>query len=478
MSQLDTAAISDRTPEQKIASASAAYVPFPAFSRWSKLVIENSRWNQYAIELDEQKDTATEEQLERAQTYIKQLAAVETGALEGLYEIDRGFTITAATEVAAFAAALEAKDERAKGYIESQLRGYAYVLDFATRTVPVAEAWIRELHQVICGSGATYRVQTATGEQVQQLPLGQYKSQPNHVELPDGALHAYAPPLETAAEMARLVEELRAEAFLAAHPVLQAAFAHYALVWIHPFADGNGRVARALASVYTYRALSLPLLITTEQKRSYLKALRAADNGGLQHFVDFIFQRSIDTIRVLNQTLRTARLPELDEMSAQVRGLYRTSGGYSHTDVDEAAYRLAATFAQIMQDRVDAAKIPLAERHVQIIQEDYTVRLRSTRLPRASGGRIIRVVLRTKPPADLEIRRDYQVEVPQDASVSEAVAVVGLERQEFEIPIESLLDGHTLTTEIQTRIVVDRLLGEMLSEFLDRGNDRKRQHGY
>jgi hypothetical protein len=26
--------------------------------------------------------------------------------------------------------------------------------------------------------------------------------------------------------------------------------------------------------------------------------------------------------------------------------------------------------------------------------------------------------------------------------------------------------------------VVDRLLGEMLSEFLDRGNDRKRQHGY
>lgn len=30
--------------------------------------------------------------------------------------------------------------------------------------------------------------------------------------------------------------------FVKAHPVLQAAWAHFAFVAVHPFADGNGRV--------------------------------------------------------------------------------------------------------------------------------------------------------------------------------------------------------------------------------------------
>jgi len=86
---------------------------------------------------------------------------------------------------------------------------------------------------------------TTVGPQEQALPKGQYKIMPNHVRTRKGADHSYAPVDVTPAEMARLVAELRSDAFLTAHPVLQAAYAHYGLVAIHPFADGNGRVARA-----------------------------------------------------------------------------------------------------------------------------------------------------------------------------------------------------------------------------------------
>src|SRR5439155_26847782 len=139
-----------------------------------------------------------------------------------------------------------------------------------------------------------YRVMTAVGPQEQVLPKGQYKLLPNHVRARDGSDHSYAPVDVTPAEMSRFVSELRSEAFLAAHPLVQAAYAHYCFVVIHPFADGNGRVARALASAFTYRAVSMPIVILSEQRDAYLKSLERADIGDYQAFIDFMLARALD----------------------------------------------------------------------------------------------------------------------------------------------------------------------------------------
>ena len=45
------------------------------------------------------------------------------------------------------------------------------------------------------------------------------------------------------------------------HPAVQAAYAHYALTAIHPFADGNGRLARTVASVFLMRSAGVPLFL-------------------------------------------------------------------------------------------------------------------------------------------------------------------------------------------------------------------------
>jgi Fic family protein len=143
---------------------------------------------------------------------------------------------------------------------------------------------------------------TAIGPQEQRLTKGRYKVLPNHVRTRDGTDHSYAPVDVTPAEMARLVGELRTKAFVAAHPVVQAAYAHYGLVVIHPFADGNGRVARALASVFTYRAISMPIVILSEQKETYLDALEGADGGNYQMFVDFMLERTVGTILFVRES--------------------------------------------------------------------------------------------------------------------------------------------------------------------------------
>ena len=118
------------------------------------------RWNRRVQPLKDRRDSDVEN-LRRALSIVRRTAAVETGAIEGLYENDNGFTFTAATTNAVVEAVLgNPQDTRAR-LIESQLEAYEYVLDFATQNSPIAEAWIRQLHAVICKNQATYRVETA-----------------------------------------------------------------------------------------------------------------------------------------------------------------------------------------------------------------------------------------------------------------------------------------------------------------------------
>jgi Fic family protein len=301
-------------PETNMHVLDAAYRPFPTFDKWaSRTSVDSVRWDRYNASLTSRSELAPET-LNRAREIAKRAAALDTGAIEGLYEVDRGFTYTVAFETAAWEVELSKKGENVRSLFEAQLHAYDYVLDLATKAEPISEAAIRVLHEEVCRAQSTYRVMTAIGPQEQTLTKGRYKALPNHVRTRDGKDHSYAPVDVTPAEMARLVAEMRSDSFLAAHPVLQAAYAHYGLVVIHPFADGNGRVARALASAFTYRAISMPIVILSEHKEAYLDALESADKGEYQVFVDFMAARSFDTITMVAEATRVsfqAKMPTM-----------------------------------------------------------------------------------------------------------------------------------------------------------------------
>ncbi len=70
-----------------------------------------------------------------------------------------------------------------------------------------------------------------------------------------------------------------------------AAQAHYDIVAIHPFRDGNGRIARCILN-YVFRYFDLPyVIIPVEARERYLNALEAANQGSLQLLVDLIIER-------------------------------------------------------------------------------------------------------------------------------------------------------------------------------------------
>ncbi len=82
------------------------------------------------------------------------------------------------------------------------------------------------------------------------------------------------------------------------HPVDLAAEAHYRLVTIHPFIDGNGRTARLLMNLILICNGYPPAIIRKSERGKYLDALEKAQTGGsLDDYLQLIYRavdRSLD----------------------------------------------------------------------------------------------------------------------------------------------------------------------------------------
>ncbi len=72
------------------------------------------------------------------------------------------------------------------------------------------------------------------------------------------------------------------------HPIKKAAYVHYEFVRIHPFIDGNGRLARLLTNLYLMQQGYPPIILRREDRKKYYDTLRKADQGDLSPFTNFI----------------------------------------------------------------------------------------------------------------------------------------------------------------------------------------------
>lgn len=103
----------------------------------------------------------------------------------------------------------------------------------------------------------------------------------------EGADFVPIPAPEIAQEMELLVKWLN-DNQSELRPIELASVFQHKLVLIHPFEDGNGRVARILMNLLLLK-YGYPLtIIRTYDRRRYYNTLKKADNGNLKPFVNFI----------------------------------------------------------------------------------------------------------------------------------------------------------------------------------------------
>ena len=347
-----TASLVDQVNPEDIRELDAQYRPFPDFEAFlAASKVDIAPWERVAVGLRRKRHFDAQGKFDPAVKVALRAAAVDTGAIEGLYKVDRGFTVTVAEEQPGWEAGAGKKGAAFRQLFASQLRGYKLALELAADDMPINEAWIRELHSEITAGQQTYRVWVPSLRKFQRqaLPRGQYKTQSNHVRQADGEWHAYAPVDDVPAEMQRMLEQIRTPEFDTAHPSLQAAYAHYALVVIHPFVDGNGRVARAIASTLLIKSCRIPLVVWSDQDDVYLDALSAADQGDYQPFVDFIFDRALDTMGDVADRMG----PTSQEASAELRSLLQAQGGLSYGELEQVGVEL---FGQLMRSTANSIR--------------------------------------------------------------------------------------------------------------------------
>ena len=140
----------------------------------------------------------------------------------------------------------------------------------------LSETFIRELNKTILVRD--FWKTSIDGDSRYQIKVGVYKTRPNSVITPTGEMFNYASPEETPALMSDLVrwynEEERKGVL---SPVVLASLFHYRYIRIHPFEDGNGRIARLLMNYILLRHDYPMIVIRTDDRANYLKVLHQCD---------------------------------------------------------------------------------------------------------------------------------------------------------------------------------------------------------
>lgn len=204
------------------------------------------------------------------------------------------------------------------------IKGHNNLIDFLTlfiqRQEELTEAAIREMHKILLHEPYENEAVTLDGRIVKKWVIpGEYKQTQNFVRTGSGTIHQYALPEDVIPKMHELLTWHRAELQKTElHSVAHAAFFHHRFLAIHPFDDGNGRLARILMNLILMRHGFPPVIIKLAARELYVAALRQADGGESSTLVSFIGQSLLDSETLYLRGARGESIEDSDDVDKAV----------------------------------------------------------------------------------------------------------------------------------------------------------------
>lgn len=157
--------------------------------------------------------------------------------------------------------------------------GLQMVLSEAKSNNPLTESFIRQTHKILLREDyKVYRNLPGGVSTSYIVHAGCYKTRPNSVITSSGERFEYASPEETPGLMSDLVQWYQTEESKGElNPLELAALFHYRYIRIHPFEDGNGRIARLMMNYILAKHDYPAIVVPTKDKLQYLDALSTVD---------------------------------------------------------------------------------------------------------------------------------------------------------------------------------------------------------
>ena len=159
-----------------------------------------------------------------------------------------------------------------------EVRNHKKAIDYMmSENSDLSEFFIKRLHEVLLDGSDEYHDD-------EEYVIGGYRCDMRFIE---GADVIPVAPLLIVEEMRKLISFYKKNKYKI-HPIELASEFHLRLVIIHPFSDGNGRMARLLMNFILDRS-GFPMIdISVENREEYIRAL---DSGQSENLTKFIYEQ-------------------------------------------------------------------------------------------------------------------------------------------------------------------------------------------
>lgn len=272
------------------------------------------------------------EELKQTIDRLRPLSAEQEGRIFQKFRLDwnyhsnaiEGNSLTYGETRALLLYGLTAKGKPLKDHLD--VKGHNEAIDFLLALVKdprsLTEQDIREMHKLVLKEPYRVIAQTEDGKEASKMiTLGKYKTSPNHVKTPTGEIHYYATPEETPAKMKDLMDWYQeAGQNSTVHPAILAALFHYRFVAIHPFDDGNGRMARLLMNLILMRYEYPPVVIQQDKnsRNQYYLALSQADAGEYEPFATLVTEALLHSMHIYIKGAQGEDINEPDDLDKEL----------------------------------------------------------------------------------------------------------------------------------------------------------------
>ena len=182
------------------------------------------------------------------------------------------------------------------------------------------EVFIRNLHHILLKEPYQKEAETPDGQRViRRISIGDYKTTPNNVTTSTGETYYFTPPEQVKSAMGDLIDWYRAREREGEHPVIIAATFHYRFVRIHPFDDGNGRMARLLMNMILIKHGYTVSLIRHENRDEYIDHLEQADKTeDLTEFLNYVASSCEYSLQLHLRAARGESIEDMDDLDEEI----------------------------------------------------------------------------------------------------------------------------------------------------------------
>ena len=231
-------------------------------------------------------------------------------------------------------------------------------------------AFIRGLHKILLKEPYEMPAEVPDGHRTMRLiSVGQYKTMPNNVRTRTGEMHYFEPPEQVHPKMSDLIDWCNAKEAEGEHPIVVAATFHFRFVQIHPFDDGNGRMARLLMNLILMKHGYTIAMVQRDGRDRYIAEIEQAQaSGSLAGFIAYIAECCRYSLELHLRAARGESIEEPEDIDREIalfkRSMVAASGEGEMVEARSLAADAVLPLYDYFQDKVESLVAYFSTHHV------------------------------------------------------------------------------------------------------------------